>query len=72
MCIGQANTSDLQPAALQAQSQQLAQGLDIPQGPFTPVRYDERMRMLVPVRPSTPVRFDQQMQQFVPTPVRLA
>ena len=71
MCVGQDGTSYLLQTVSQIQDQQLAQGLDIPQGPFTPVRYDERMRMLVPVQPSTPVRFEQQMQQFAPTLRRL-
>jgi len=46
----------------------LAQGLDIPQGPATPVRYDQHMRMMVPVQPpSTPVKYDQHMKLMAPT-----
>ena len=49
------------------QSMQLAQGLDIPQGPATPVRYDPHMRMMVPVQPpSTPVKYDQRMNLMAP------
>lgn len=46
----------------------LAQGLDIPQGPATPVRYDSHMKMMVPVQPpSTPVKYDKQMNLMAPT-----
>jgi len=45
----------------------IAQGLGIPQGPATPVRYDEHMKLFAPVPPpSTPVKYDKQMNLMAP------
>jgi hypothetical protein len=47
--------------------QMMAQGMTVPQGPATPVRYDEQMRMMVPVPPpSTPVKYDERMNLMAP------
>lgn len=45
------------------------QSLDIPKGPYTPVKYDNHMRQLVPTGNQyhqTPIRFDEQMKLFAP------
>lgn len=47
--------------------QLMAQSLNIPQGPYTPVRYDQQMKMMVPTQyPSTPVKYDQKMNLMAP------
>lgn len=45
------------------------QSLEIPRGPYTPVRFDDHMKQLVPSGSQyhqTPVRYDQQMKMFAP------